>query len=86
MVSTTTFAQKPGYRRLDADDLEVELCLINNNSKVIHLLVSEDEKFWCGRHASASFRRAEVDDLAATEAVICANCSQAYRASGQGHG
>jgi len=77
-------AQKPGYKRLDADDLEVELCLINNNSKVIHLLVSEDEKFWCGRHASASFRRAEVDDLAATEAVICANCSQAYRASGQG--
>jgi len=77
-------AQKPGYKRLDADDLEVELCLINNNSKVIHLLVSEDEKFWCGRHASASFRRAEVDDLSATEAVICANCSQAYRASGQG--
>ncbi|CAL1152867.1 unnamed protein product, partial [Cladocopium goreaui] len=76
-------AQKPGYKRLDADDLEVELCLINNNSKVIHLLVSEDEKFWCGRHASASFRRAEVDDLAATEAVICANCSQAYRVAFQ---
>ena len=73
-------AQRPGYKCLKADDLEVELCLINSNSKVIHLFVSEDEKVWCG-HASASFRRAERGDLAATEAVICAKCSQTYRTS-----
>ena len=80
-----SIAQRPNYKRLEADDMEVELCLINNNSKVIHLLFSEDEKFWRGRHPSASFRQAAVEDLSATEAVICANCPHAYRASGHGN-
>ena len=58
-------AQRPGYKFLKVDDLEVELRLINSNSKVIHLLVSEYGKFWCG-HASASCRETEKGDLAAT--------------------
>ena len=77
-------AQRPNYKRLEADDMEADQCLINSNSKVIHLLASEDETFWCGRHPSASFRKATAEDLTATEAVICANCSHAYRAAGHG--
>ena len=61
-------AQRPNYKRLEADDM----------------LASEDETFWCGRHPSASFRKATAEDLTATEAVICANCSHAYRAAGHG--
>ena len=79
-------SQKPHFKRLDADNMEADLCLINTNSQVIHLLISEDEKFWCGRHPSASFRKASREDLNATEAVICANCSHSYRAAGHGHG
>ena len=79
-------SQKPHFKRLDADNMEADLCLINTNSQVIHLLVSEDEKFWCGRHPSASFRKASREDLNATEAVICANCSHSYRAAGHGQG
>jgi hypothetical protein len=77
-------AQRPNYKRLEADDMEADRCLINSNSKVIHLLAGEDETFWCGRHPSASFRKATAEDLSATEAVICANCSHAYRAAGHG--
>ena len=76
-------AQRPNFKRLEADDLEVESCVINRNSKVIHMIAGEDEKFWCGRHPSSTFRKASVEDLSATEAVICASCSQAYRASGR---
>ena len=74
-------AQKTTFRRLDADDIEADKCLINRCSKVIHLLASEDERFWCGRSPSASFDRASRDDLATPEAVVCASCSHAYRAS-----
>ena len=77
-------AQRPNYKRLEADNLEVESCVINRNSKVIHMIAGEDEKFWCGRHPSSTSRKASVEDLSATEAVMCASCSQAYRASGQG--
>ena len=73
--------QKSTYRRLEADDMEADLCLINQNSKVIHLLVSEDEKFWCGRNPSSSFKRASKEDLSTPEAVVCASCSHAYRAA-----
>ena len=73
--------QKSTYRRLEADDMEADLCLINQNSKVIHLLVCEDEKFWCGRNPSSSFKRASKEDLATPEAVVCASCSHAYRAA-----
>jgi hypothetical protein len=73
--------QKSTYRRLEADDMEADLCLINQNSKVIHLLVSEDEKFWCVRNPSSSFKRASKEDLSTPEAVVCASCSHAYRAA-----
>ena len=73
--------QKSTYRRLEADDMEADLCLMNQNSKVIHLLVSEDEKVWCGRNPSSSFKRASKEDLATPEAVVCASCSHAYRAA-----
>ena len=73
--------QRSTYRRLAADDMEADLCLINQNSKVIHLLVSEDEKFWCGRNPSSSFKRASKEELATPEAVVCASCSHAYRAA-----
>ena len=74
-------AQRPAYQRLETDEVELGLCLINSNSRVIHMMVSEDEKFWCGRHPTASFRNATMGDLNATEAVICASCSHAYKAS-----
>lgn len=74
-------AQKTTFRRLDADDMEADKCLVNRCSKVIHLMASEDEKFWCGRSPSASFSRATKDDLTTPEAVVCASCSHAYRAS-----
>ena len=86
MENTTVYHKNPHFKRLDADNMEADLCLINTNSQVIHLLVSEDEKFWCGRHPSASFRKASREDLNATEAVICANCSHSYRAAGHGQG
>ena len=73
--------QKSTYRRLEADDMEADLCLNNQNSKVIHLLICEDEKFWCGRNPSSSFRRAAKEDLSTPEAVVCASCSHAYRAA-----
>ena len=76
-----SLAQKTTFRRLDADDIEADQCLINRCSKVIHLLASEDERFWCGRNPSASFSRASRDDLTTPEAVVCAICSHAYRAS-----
>ena len=73
--------QKSTYRRLEADNMEADLCLINHNSKVIHLLVCEDEKFWCGRSPSSSFKKAAKEDLSTPEAVVCASCSHAYRAA-----
>ena len=77
-------SQKPRFKRLAADNMETDLCLINSNSQVFHLLASEDEKFWRGRHPSASFKRVSREDLNATEAAICANCSHSYRAAGHG--
>ena len=73
--------QKSTYRRLEADNMEADLCLINHNSKVIHLLVCEDEKFWCGRNPSSSSKKAAKEDLSTPEAVVCASCSHAYRAA-----
>ena len=74
-------AQRPAYQRLETDEVELSLCLINSNSRVIHMMVCEDGKFWCGRHPTTSFKNATMEDLNATEAVICANCSHAYKAS-----
>ena len=38
-------ATRPAYRRLDAEDMDLDSCLINNNSKVIHMLTSTGDKF-----------------------------------------
>ena len=77
----SSVVQRASYRRLEAANLDEELCLINNSSKVIHMMTGEDEKFFCGRTPSGFFRRVQREDLARAEAVICANCSHAYRAS-----
>ena len=74
-------SQKTTYRRLEADDIEADQCLIDKSSKVIHLLAGEDEKFWCGRSPTASFSRASRDEISTPEVVVCASCSHAYRAA-----
>ena len=74
-------AVPPTYRRLDADDMDMDNCLINKNSRVIHLLADTGDKFWCGRSPSAAFARATRTEVHKTEAVVCAQCSHAYRAS-----
>jgi len=74
-------AQRPAYQRLETEKVDLGLCLINSNSRVIHMMVCENRKFWCGRHPTTSFRNVTMDDLNATEAMICANCSHAYKAS-----
>ena len=77
----SSLGQKTTYRRLEADDIEADQCLINKSSKVIHLLAGEDEKFWCGRSPTASFSRASRDEISTPEVVVCASCSHAYRAA-----
>ena len=73
-------ATRPSYRRLDAEDMDLDSCF-NNNSKVIHMLTLTGDKFWCGRAPSAAFTRAKRSDINKAEAVVCAQCSHAYRAA-----
>eukprot|EP00435_Cladocopium_sp_Y103_P059444 s379_g21.t1 len=69
------------FARLTADGLNRELCFINQKSKVIHLELLEESKFWCGRSITSSFRKVAREELSNPEAVICASCSHAFRAS-----
>ncbi|CAL1153270.1 unnamed protein product, partial [Cladocopium goreaui] len=57
--------QEPSsFRRLDAADIDRDHCFINTRSRVVHLQLLGQQKFWCGRCASSSFRKASMDDLA----------------------
>ena len=69
------------FRRLDAADIDRDHCFINTRSRVVHLQLLGQQKFWCGRCASSSFRKASRDDLANAETVICASCSDSFRAA-----
>ena len=69
------------FRRLDAADIDRDHCFINTRSRVVHLQLLGQQKFWCGRCASSSFRKASRDDLANAETVICASCSHSFRAA-----
>lgn len=69
------------FRRLDAAEINRDHCYINVRSRVIHLESVGHNKFWCGRAASSSFRKATREDLDRVESVICASCSHSFRAS-----
>ena len=69
------------FKRLATSDIDRDHCFINIKSKVIHLELVDQHKFWCGRSASSSFRKATREDLGNAEAVICASCSHSYKAT-----
>eukprot|EP00435_Cladocopium_sp_Y103_P037612 s1851_g10.t1 len=73
--------QSTAIRRLDACSLDRDSCYINVKSRVVHLELVDQQKFWCGRGMSSSFQKASRENLADPEVVICANCSQAFRSS-----
>ena len=71
--------ERAPIKRLAASDINLDLCIINMRSKVIHLEVEGHNKFWCGRSSTSSFRKAMRSDIGSAEAVICANCSNSCK-------
>ena len=73
----SSLVQRTSYRRLEATEIDEEICLINNNSKVIHMMAGEDEKFFCGRSPSGSCSRAQKEDsICQSQCHLRARCPQ----------
>ena len=73
--------QSTTFRRLNVENIDRDSCYINFKSKVVHLELDGQQKFWCGRVCSSSFQKASREGLSDPEMVIRASCSHAFRAS-----